>query len=78
MLFGRLKLYLILALLLAGIVGIAYWYYKDTQSRLQAAAEKNAILIRAKENPNTQKHLLGKIIVKEILVPNKLINFVVR
>ena len=49
MFFGRLKLYLILALLLAGIVGIAYWYYNDTQSRLQAAAEKNAILTIAKE-----------------------------
>ena len=39
--------------------------------------EKEAILIAAKENPNTQKHLLDKIIVKEILIPNKLINFVV-
>ena len=44
MFFGRLKLYLILALLLAGIVGIAYWYYNDTQSKLQLAAERNAVL----------------------------------
>ena len=45
---------------------------------MDKATEKDAILIAAKENQNTQKHLLDKIIVKEILVPNKLINFVVR
>ena len=44
MFFGRLKLYLILALLLAGIVGIAYWYYNDSQNKLQLAAERNAVL----------------------------------
>ena len=42
------------------------------------ATENDAILIVAKENPKIQKHLLDKIIVKEILVPNKLINLVVR
>ena len=50
MLFGRLKLYLILALLLAGIVGIAYWYYNDSQNKLQLAAEKNAVLTITNQN----------------------------
>jgi leucyl-tRNA synthetase len=42
------------------------------------STEKNDILILAKENSNVKKYLVEKIIVKEILVPNKLINFVVR
>lgn len=42
------------------------------------STEKNEILNLAKENSNVNKHLIDKIIVKEILVPNKLINFVVR
>ena len=40
--------------------------------------DKESILEIAKENENTKKHLVDKSIVKEIVVPNKLINFVVR
>ena len=50
MFFGRLKLYLILALLIAGIVGIAYWNYNDSQNKLQLAADKNAVLTITNQN----------------------------
>ena len=49
MFFGKLKLYFILLLLLAGIAGVVYWYYNDTQHKLRAAAEKNAVLTITKE-----------------------------
>ena len=42
------------------------------------STERDDILVLAKENQNAKKFLEGKSIVKEILVPNKLINFVVR
>ena len=42
MLLGKLKLYLIMGLLLAGLVGVAYFYYTNTQNKLQEAAELNA------------------------------------
>ena len=32
----------------------------------------------ALERPNVQKHLDGKQVLKEIVVPGKLVNFVVR
>ena len=32
----------------------------------------------AKDHPNVQKHMEGKEIVKEIVVPNRLVNLVVR
>jgi uncharacterized coiled-coil protein SlyX len=42
MFFGKLQLYLIMGLLLAGLVGVAYFYYTDTQNKLRTAAEQNA------------------------------------
>ena len=42
MFLGKLKLYLIMGLLLAGLVGVAYFYYTDTQNKLREAAEENA------------------------------------
>ena len=42
------------------------------------STERDDVLVLAKENQNAKKFLEGKSIVKEILVPNKLINFVVR
>ena len=49
MFFGKLKLYFILLLLLAGVVGVAYWYYNDTQDKLRVSAEKNAVLTITRE-----------------------------
>ncbi len=43
-----------------------------------ADADQATILAAAKEEPNVAKHLDGKNIVKEIVVPNKLVNFVVK
>lgn len=44
----------------------------------KADATKEEILQMAKEDPKTQEYLAGKEIVKEIYVPNKLVNFVIR
>ncbi|MEN9852160.1 MAG: leucine--tRNA ligase, partial [Candidatus Parcubacteria bacterium] len=38
--------------------------------------EKNTILLQAKSETNVSKWLEGKVIIKEIYVPNKLVNFV--
>ncbi len=50
------------------------------RDRLQVAvdAEKDAVLAEAKAAANTAKFLDGKQLVKEIYVPGKLVNFVVR
>jgi len=40
--------------------------------------EKAEILALAKADENVQKFLEGKTIVKEIIVPNKIVNFVVK
>jgi leucyl-tRNA synthetase len=40
--------------------------------------EKGEILALAKADENVQKFLEGKTIVKEIIVPNKIVNFVVK
>jgi len=50
------------------------------RDRLQVAvdADKDAVLAEAKAAGNTAKFLEGKQVVKEIYVPGKLVNFVVR
>jgi len=50
------------------------------RAKLSAAlnAEKEALLERAKNDDRLEKWLAGKTIIKEIFVPNKLINFVVK
>ena len=40
--------------------------------------EKDEILLQAKEDENVQRHTAGKNIVKEIYVPRRLVNFVVK
>lgn len=45
---------------------------------IKVGATKEEILQMAKEDPKTQEYLAGKEIVKEIYVPNKLVNFVIR
>ena len=40
-------------------------------------SEKDAILALAKADANVQRHLEGKTVRKEIVVPNKLVNIVV-
>jgi leucyl-tRNA synthetase len=45
---------------------------------LPAEAAKDEILVAAKANENVAGHLDGKQIVKEIVVPGKLVNLVVR
>jgi leucyl-tRNA synthetase len=42
------------------------------------AIDREALLILAKDQPNVQRHLKGKEIVKEIVVPGRLVNIVVR
>jgi leucyl-tRNA synthetase len=39
---------------------------------------KDDVLATAKQNENVSKYLEGMNIVKEIYVPNKLVNFVVK
>lgn len=45
---------------------------------IKVGATKEEILQMAKEDPKAQEYLAGKEIVKEIYVPNKLVNFVIR
>lgn len=45
---------------------------------VEVGAEKDAILAQAKAEENVAKHLEDKEIVKEIFVPNKLVNIVVK
>jgi leucyl-tRNA synthetase len=45
---------------------------------LPAGATKEEILAAAKADPNVQKHLEGKTLVKEIYVPGKMVNLVVK
>jgi leucyl-tRNA synthetase len=46
--------------------------------RVPKATDKDAILKTAKEMPNIAKWLEGQTIVKEVVVPGRLVNFVVR
>jgi leucyl-tRNA synthetase len=50
------------------------------RDRIQVAAEAEEDQIKrdALQRPNVQRHLDGKQVVKEIVVPGKLVNFVVR
>ena len=48
------------------------------QVSVAAGASKDVILDTAKTEPNVIKHIEGKQIVKEIVVPDKLVNIVVR
>jgi leucyl-tRNA synthetase len=56
----------------------------QVQGKLRASLQvskgidKDQLLSLAKEHPNVQKHMEGKEIVKEIVVPNRLVNLVVR
>ncbi len=45
---------------------------------IDANASKDEILAKAKEMPNVEKYLEGKNLVKEIYVPKKIINLVIR
>tara|TARA_B100000674_G_C37774190_1_gene884038 strand:- start:500 stop:967 length:468 start_codon:yes stop_codon:yes gene_type:complete len=46
--------------------------------QVPAGASKDDILAAAKGDANVQRHLDGKTIVKEIVVPGRLVNFVAR
>ena len=48
--------------------------------RVQIAkdADKDTVLAAAKADPNVQKHITGKQIVREIVVPGRLVNLVVK
>ncbi len=48
------------------------------RAEVPAEADKDEILAAAKELPGVQRHLEGKTILKEIVVPGKLVNLVVR
>ena len=43
-----------------------------------AGASEEQVIAAAKAAENVRKHLEGKTIVKQIVVPNRLVNFVVR
>ena len=45
---------------------------------VDAGAAEDEVKRMALERPNVQRHLDGKQVVKEIVVPGKLVNFVVR
>ena len=40
--------------------------------------EKDALLVAARKHENVNHHLVGKEIIKEIVVPRRLVNFVVK
>jgi leucyl-tRNA synthetase len=44
----------------------------------EAGAAEDELLRLARESENVQRHLDGKEVVKEIVVPGKLVNLVVR
>jgi leucyl-tRNA synthetase len=46
--------------------------------KVAADTPKDAVLDAAKADPNVQKYLEGKTIVKEIYVPGKLVNLVAK
>ncbi|RMG41542.1 MAG: leucine--tRNA ligase [Planctomycetota bacterium] len=46
--------------------------------RVPADADQNTILQRARAEPSVARHLEGKQVVKQIVVPGRLINFVVK
>jgi leucyl-tRNA synthetase len=48
------------------------------QIEIAADADKETILAAAKAEPNVERHLEGHAIVREIVVPGKLVNLVVR
>ncbi len=48
------------------------------QLEISATLDKKAVLVRAKQEPNVQKHLQGKTLVKEIYVPGRLISLVAK
>ncbi|MDR3229711.1 MAG: leucine--tRNA ligase [Puniceicoccales bacterium] len=48
------------------------------QTVLPIDASKDALLDAARANADIQRHLAGKTLVKEIVVPGKLVNFVVK
>ena len=39
---------------------------------------KDALLVKARKHENVNHHLAGKEIIKEIIVPQRLVNFVVK
>jgi leucyl-tRNA synthetase len=47
------------------------------QIEVSAGSDKDAILAFAKADANVSRHIEGKTIRKEIVVPNKLVNIVV-
>ncbi|MBI4049529.1 MAG: class I tRNA ligase family protein [Candidatus Doudnabacteria bacterium] len=49
-----------------------------TTIEVEAGKEKSEVKALALKDPNVQKYLTGKQIVKEVFVPDKLINFVVK
>ena len=51
---------------------------KRGEIEVSPSASKEEILTLAKENENTKKWIDGKEIIKEIVVPNKLVNLVVK
>ena len=69
-----IKLYLLVVVvgLVGGVVYGGYYYYKDTQSRIQTLTENNAKIMAAKEaQDNTIKTLIadeGKKDVKAVVV----------
>jgi leucyl-tRNA synthetase len=46
--------------------------------QVSASASQEELVAMARELPNVQAHVDGRVIVKEIFVPGKLVNFVVR
>lgn len=45
---------------------------------MPAGATQEDILAAAKADPNVEKHLEGKTVIKEIYVPGKMVNLVVK
>jgi leucyl-tRNA synthetase len=45
---------------------------------VDASATKDEVLQKARQQPNVARHLEGKTVIKEIVVPGRLVNFVAK
>ena len=68
------------AALIADTANVAVQVQGKLRGQLEVPKDTDgpALLILARALPNVQKHLEGMEVVKEVVVPGRLVNFVVR
>ena len=60
------------------IFSSAYFSAAVNRSQYVKDEKKEIILAKAKKEENVLKHLNGKEIIKEIVIPNKIVNIVIK